>query len=321
MNRLVTLSLILVMAGCSKEPAPSAAASTSPAPHTQQDAGKDALARISSEAAAVARISPEAAQASHIEVLTAGPAAIHETLTLYGTIKSNAERQQTVRARYPGVVRTVTKRPGDRVGRGETLLTIESNDSLEPYSILAPISGSLIERNVNAGESVDASTVLMRIADLTTVWAEFAVFSRDLERTRAGMPILLTSGAGNLQVKGKISYVAPIGSGDTQSVVARAVLDNKDGRWVAGQFVTGDLEVSGARAPVAVTPEALQKLGGEAVVFVQTDQGFEARKVEVGGRDVKAVEIRNGVKVGERYASKNSYLVKAELQKGEGGED
>jgi cobalt-zinc-cadmium efflux system membrane fusion protein len=56
---------------------------------------------------------------------------------------------------------------------------------------------------------------------------------------------------------------------------------------VAGQFVTGDLEVSGSRVPVAVTPEALQKLGGEAVVFVQTDQGFEARKVEVGGRDAR----------------------------------
>jgi cobalt-zinc-cadmium efflux system membrane fusion protein len=135
------------------------------------------------------------------------------------------------------------------------------------------------------------------------------------------MPILLTSGTGDRQEKAKISYVAPIGSGDTQSVVARAVVDNKDGRWIAGQFVTGDLEVSGARVGISVTPQALQKLAGNLVVFVQTDKGFEARKVEVGRRDAKAVEIRQGLEVGERYASKNSYLVKAELQKGEGGED
>jgi len=311
MNRLVAVVLIAMLAGCSKGPASTATDTPPKAGDTPETARADT----------VARISPEAAQAAHIEVLAAGPAEIRETLILYGTIKSNAERQQTVRARFPGIVKTVTKRAGDHVSRGETLLTIESNDSLEPYSILAPLSGSVIERDVNPGEGVDATTVLIRIADLSTVWAEFAVFSRDLERTRAGMPILLVSGAGDRQEKAKISYVAPIGSGDTQSVVARAVMDNKEGRWIAGQFITGDLEVSGARVPVSVTPGALQKLAGNVVVFVQTEDGFEARKVAVGRRDTKAVEIRQGLNAGERYASKNSYLVKAELQKGDGGKD
>lgn len=301
----VSLLLILVIVGCSKAPV-TAPVNKPVAREESQEAKK---------AESVAAISPDIAKASGIEVLTAGPATIRETLTFYGTIKANAEREQSVRARYSGIVRTVTKRPGDRVTRGETLLTIESNDSLEPYSIPAPMNGTVLERNVNPGEAIDATTALLRIADLTTVWAEFSVFARDLGRVRGGMPVGIRAGDSAAVSESKISYVAASGHADSQTVVARAVLSNADAHWVAGQFVTGEVVVSDVRAAVAVDPSALQNLKNGPTVFVQVGNVFDARPVKMGRRDRDAIEILSGVAAGDRYAGKNSYLIKADLLK------
>ena len=66
---------------------------------------------------------------------------------------------------------------------------------------------------------------------------------------------------------------------------------------------------------------ALQELRGKTVVFVQNEQGFQARPVTIGRRAREAVEISEGLAAGERYAAKNSYLVKADVLKGEAEED
>lgn len=268
-----------------------------------------------------ANISPAAAQNAGIEIQTAAPARIRTTLLLYGSIKPNAEREQDVRARYPGIVRSVAKRTGDATRQGETLLTIESSESLQIYPLRAPLSGQVLIRNTNPGDSVDSSIVLMKVADLSTVWAEFAVFARDLGHVRPGMTVLFRGPDIEEIGEAKLTYVAPAGHADSQSVVARAVVDNRKGRWVPGQFVTGDIVTADIEAAVAVNPSALQELDGKTMVFVQTERGFEPREVQVGRRGREAVEIIKGLTSGDRYAAQNSYLIKADLLKGEAEED
>ena len=119
----------------------------------------------------------------------------------------------------------------------------------------------------------------------------------------------------------RITYVAPTGQVDSQSVVARAVIDNRDGRWVPGQFVTGEVVISDTNARVTVAPTALQELQGKTVVFVENDRGFEARPVQLGKRSRSAIEVLAGVAPGERYAARNSYLIKADRLKAETEEE
>ena len=88
-----------------------------------------------------------------------------------------------------------------------------------------------------------------------------------------------------------------------------------------GQFVTGDVVVADVTVPVAVNPAALQELQGKTVVFIHDAKGFAPRPVQVGRRSREAVEITEGVTAGERYAAANSYLIKADLLKGEAEED
>lgn len=266
-------------------------------------------------------ISPAAASAAGIEVVPAGPARIRTTLTLYGTIRPNAEREQEIRARYPGVVRSVSKRAGDSVKQGEELLTIESNESLQTYPIRSQYTGRLLDRRTNPGDAVDSSAVLMRVADLSTVWVEFSVFAHDLDHVRPGMTVLIHSADEDANVESRINYVASAGETDSQSVTARAVIDNADGHWVGGQFVTGEVIISDAQVPVSVVPTALQELQGRPVVFIQAGQRFEPRSVEVGRRARDVVEILKGLDAGDRYAARNSYLIKADLLKSEAEED
>jgi cobalt-zinc-cadmium efflux system membrane fusion protein len=308
-QKLLLVCLLGLAAGCAKTPTEARAVENAPQ--------KGAQASASEEAA----ITPEAAQRSGIEVSAAGPAQIRETLTLYGTIKPNAEREQEIRARYPGVVRSVNQRAGDTVAQGKELVTVESNESLQVYAIRSPLSGQVLERRTNPGDAVDSSTVLMKVADLSTLWAEFAIFARDLSHVRPGMRVLFRGADADESAEATITYVAPAGHADSQSVVARAIVDNRTGRWVPGQFITGDVVIADVNVPVAVKPTALQELQGKTMVFVQNEQGFAPRPVQVGKRSREAVQIAQGLNAGEHYAATNSYLIKADLLKSEAEED
>ena len=330
-HKLLLVLLLGLAGGCAKTPTegraadgkaqPPAAASETEASNAEGRGAQEADSKGSHPETTRAAITPEAAQQAGITVAVAGPAQIRETLMLYGSIKSNAEREQEIRARYPGVVRSVAKRAGDAVSKGEDLLTVESNESLQTYAIHSPLRGQVLDRRTNPGDAVDSSTVLMTVADLSSVWAEFALFPRDLGRVRAGMRVLFRGAGARESGEAKIIYVAPASHADTQSVVARAVVENRDGRWVPGQFITGDIVIAEANVPVAVKSTALQQLEGKTMVFVQNGQAFEARPVELGKRSRDVVEIVKGLKAGERYAATNSYLIKADLMKSEADED
>jgi cobalt-zinc-cadmium efflux system membrane fusion protein len=287
----------------------------------QSAAGVTTKSESNAQPATQPQLSPERARNAGVETAVASEAQIRTTLTLHGTVRPNAEREQDIRARYPGVVRDVSKRVGDRVVATEKLLSVESNESLQTYPIHSPIAGRIIERRTNPGDAVDSSTVLLRIADLSTVWVEFALFAHDLGQVRPGMAVSFTGTNAAGKGEARITYVAPTGQWDSQSVVARAIVDNRDGRWVPGQFVTGEVVISDTKARVTVAPAALQELQGKTVVFVETDSGFEARPVQLGKRSRSAIEVLGGVAAGERYAARNSYLIKADRLKAAAGEE
>ena len=79
--------------------------------------------------------------------------------------------------------------------------------------------------------------------------------------------------------------------------------------------------MSAKTVPVAVKSSALQTVENRTVVFVRKGEKFEARDVEVGDRDPQLVEILFGVFDGDLYAAQNSFIVKAEMTKGAGGDE
>ncbi|MBD0271188.1 MAG: efflux transporter periplasmic adaptor subunit, partial [Acetobacteraceae bacterium] len=84
-----------------------------------------------------------------------------------------------------------------------------------------------------------------------------------------------------------------------------------------GGFVTAEVAAEERRVGVLVPRGAVQDIGGESVVFVRTPGGFEKREVALGRGDEDGVEVVSGLGPGERYAVRNTFVLKAELGKSE----
>jgi cobalt-zinc-cadmium efflux system membrane fusion protein len=258
-------------------------------------------------------IAPEVARDAGIGTATAGPGTISDELVLYGAIGPDTTRIRQVHARFPGVIRSVAHNIGDAVRAGETLATVESNESLQTYAVTAPIAGVVTQRHAAPGEQTDAES-LFEIADFSSVWAELDVFSRDRPRLSPGLPVTVSTDNG-LTASGTIDYLAPVGNRASQSLTARVVLDNADGRWTPGQFVQGRVTVATTPVALAVPLSALQRFRDFDVVFAQVGDTYEVRMLTLGRRDAEHVEVLGGLEPGTTFVTENSYLIKADIEK------
>jgi cobalt-zinc-cadmium efflux system membrane fusion protein len=259
--------------------------------------------------------------AAGIELATAAPDTLHETVLLNGVLQPNQEALAQVTPRFPGIVRELAKRVGDRVEKNEILGRIESNQSLTVYELRAPFSGTVIERHAALGEFVSEQKPAFVVADLSTVWADFAVNRRDLSRIAPGNAVAVSTDDGGPAEEATLAYVAPVGSAETQTTLARAVLQNTGRRHRPGLFVTGRVRVAASPVGIAVKLSALQTVENRTVVFVRHGESFEAREVQLGHRDAERAEVLSGLHEGDVYAARNSFVIKAELGKGEAGHE
>ena len=65
-----------------------------------------------------------------------------------------------------------------------------------------------------------------------------------------------------------------------------------------------------------VPASSIQDVEDKTSVFVRTAEGFEVRPVTLGTRSDGFVEVREGLKSGERVAATGSFILKSELGKG-----
>lgn len=253
--------------------------------------------------------------AAGIGLEKAAPVVLREAFKINGILQPNQETVVAITPRFPGVVRSVVKRIGDKVAKNDLLATVESNQSLTTYELRSPIAGTIIDRQVTLGEYVSEQKPAFVVADLSTVWADFAIPRRDLQRIKVGDSVLIDTEDGSKPIDAKISYMSPVGASETQSALARAVVGNLDGRLRPGLFVAGRVIMDETPVDVAVKLSALQTYENRTVVFVRSGEKFEPRDVELGQRDGEHVEVTFGLEPGDVYAAKNSFVVKAEIAK------
>lgn len=254
--------------------------------------------------------------AAGIGLETAGPGTLRQTLRLNGLVQPNQEAVVQVTPRFPGIVREIRKRIGDKVNKGDVLAVIESNQSLTTYDLKAPISGTVVDRQVALGEYASEQKPAFVVADLSTLWVDLSVYRRDFARVRLGDKVAIDPEDGGAPILGAVAYVSPIGSADTQTALARVVIPNDSLRLRPGLFAVGTITLAEKPVDLAVRLGALQSIDGRTVVFVRSGDAFEPRDVELGERDGEAAEVVFGLMPGDVYAAKNSFVVKAELAKG-----
>lgn len=191
----------------------------------------------------------------------------------------------------------------------------ESEASLTLYPLTAPFTGTVIQKHITQGEALEADAEAFEVADLSTVWADLSIYQQDMGLIQEGQTVVIASG-GHTE-RGTISYVRPIVGEDTRTALARVVLPNPDGRWKPGMFVNGSIAIDATDVPVVVPKSALQTIGEETVIFVQTAEGFVPRPVTVGEENSDQVAIRSGLDAGDAYVAAGGFALKSQLQKSE----
>ncbi len=253
------------------------------------------------------------AQETGIKTENAGSRIITEYLSLSGRVQIDPNKQSHVRPRYAGVVKSTRKNMGDSVTKGETLLTIQNNESLQNYDVKAPISGLITQRNVQTGEST-GNEALYVITDFTQIWIEFDVFSKDLSLIKTGQHVDIVT-FDDRQVQGTIKTLWPMVSTESQSIKAIVPIDNIKGELRPGQLVKGKVRIAEHEVPLAVRQSAVQQFRDFKVVFARFDDMYEVRMLDLGKSDQEWVEVLGGLKLGTEYVTENSYLIKADIEK------
>jgi cobalt-zinc-cadmium efflux system membrane fusion protein len=190
-------------------------------------------------------------------------------------------------------------------------------------AIPSPIDGTVVERNVVIGQLVDESATAFRVIDHALLWADGQVFEKDLAHLSGKPDITLktTAWPGEL-FRGRLSYVGEIVDGPTRSVTVRAEIKNPDRRLKSGMFAEMTIPIHAAHKGLAVPAEALIREDGGTLLFVAIDDTtFALRQVEPGLVSGEEVEIRSGLRAGERVAGKGVFYLRSEWKKGEFAED
>ena len=178
----------------------------------------------------------------------------------------------------------------------------------------APISGVIVERKTNVGD-VAGSEPLFVIADPSRTTAVFPVFPRDMEKVRAGQAVQLGLLEGKRSHASVIRDFQPAADAMTGALSARAALPNGDNFWRPGMSVRGQVTIDRRTVPLAVKTEGLQAFRDFTVVFAKVGPTYEVRMLELGRKGPEWTEVLSGIKPGQAYVTKGSYVIKADIEK------
>ncbi len=200
--------------------------------------------------------------------------------------------------------------------------------------VRSPIDGIVVEKNFNVGDLIDATQDLFKIADLNRVQVLANTFEEDLPRLKVLRPdqrnwhIDVKSDPHDVPISGNFDTIGNIIDPAQHAGAVMGWVDNPDGRFKIGQFVTATIALPPDPGMVVVPTSCLIEDGTSAQVFVETNQAlheFTCRKVAVVQRQQELVYVRaeplaseketgdEPLKAGERVVRSGVLELQAEL--------
>lgn len=188
-------------------------------------------------------------------------------------------------------------------------------------AVVSPIGGRVTTVSATLGTFVSAESELFRVADPSRLQITASLPPGDAPRVHAGDRVELATSDGRT-AEGRVRSAT--GVVDPQTRAATVVIAPSAGSstLAPGQLIQARIFASGGASAngVMVPEDAVQTLGSRTVVFRRTARGFTAQTVQVGRRSGGLVAITEGLAAGTPIATANAFLLKAELEKNEGGE-
>jgi cobalt-zinc-cadmium efflux system membrane fusion protein len=260
------------------------------------------------------QLTSEASELAGIKISKVKHSRIGKSLELPGEIGFNEDRLVHIAPRFAGIALKANYKVGDYVKKDAIVAVIESNESMNFYSIKSPISGWVIERHISSGEYVSEENSIFVVADLSTVWVNLAVYPKDAARITTGQIARIHAVGTKQSVEGKIQFVSPIIDFKTRNAIARIILPNPGNIWRPGTFVQAEISTDSGKESLVVEKEAVQFLDEDTIVFVvDGPDNYKPVEIVTGDSNTNYVQVLSGVEVDTEYVSSGAFELKAKI--------
>ena len=180
----------------------------------------------------------------------------------------------------------------------------KQTEQLEDYTVTAPITGTIVDKNYNAGETSEANQVLCSIYDLSYLTMTLSVDELDISDIAVGQTVTITADAvEDRTYTGTVTKVSVAGtsSGSATTYPVTIRIDDTDG-LLPGMSVDATIELSAAQDVLAIPSAALNR-GNTVLVTAGSPSAANGTLVEAtteDGEDYYSVEVTTGV-IGDSY--------------------
>jgi Cu(I)/Ag(I) efflux system membrane fusion protein len=181
-------------------------------------------------------------------------------------------------------------------------------------AVYARQDGIVSALNIREGMYVTPEMELMTLADVSTVWVKVEVFEQQAGWLAVGQKaeVRLPHAPGEAW-EGTVEYIYPDVDPKTRAVRARLRFPNPGERLKFNMFADVVVHATPRARLLSIPREALIRTGVEQRVIVELGNGrFEARPVATGIEAGDRVEIRSGLKEGERVVTSAQFLLDSE---------
>ncbi len=164
-------------------------------------------------------------------------------------------------------------------------------------TVIAPISGTVADRAITPGESVNAEKPLMSLLNDNRVFATANIYEKDLNQVKQSQEVRVkVANWGDRIFKAKITLIGSSVQGETRVVPVKAEVDNSNGELKPGLFA--ELEIltdKNVTNVLAIPTTAVVDVSGKKTVYVQNGDAYQAVDIEVGQTAGDLVEVKSGL--------------------------
>lgn len=173
---------------------------------------------------------------------------------------------------------------------------------LRYYTVSAPMDGIVGDIPVHVGDRVTVATLLTNVDESGALEAYIYVPAEQARNLKTGLPVRLFDGSGNTVSETSITFVSPQVDTDTQTVLAKAAVQNPKSKVRIAQQVRAQITWGIHEGPV-IPVLAVQRINGQFFAFVAVNEskGTVARQrlVKLGDTTGNDFVVLDGLKPGE----------------------
>jgi Cu(I)/Ag(I) efflux system membrane fusion protein len=174
-------------------------------------------------------------------------------------------------------------------------------------------SGYITELLVKEGQYVMEGGVVVRLADMSTLWAEAQVYASQLASVDyKGVATVQLPDMPGLAITGKVTFANPEISADTRINLLRVSIPNTNNQLKPGMPAYVLLKSNAGNA-MTLPVDGVLRDGKMAMVWVQTARNtFKRKLVETGQESGDRIEIKSGLQNGDVVVVSGAYLLNSE---------